>query len=76
MKFVDYFIILPDEVALIWKRRWTLASVVFMISRYLPFIDGSLLLYSECAKFRRRLYADSILSKIFLVSIRPYFLVR
>ncbi|KAF9530069.1 hypothetical protein CPB83DRAFT_199001 [Crepidotus variabilis] len=35
----DYFLTLPQEVNLIWSRRFTLGTLLFFVCRYLPFVD-------------------------------------
>jgi len=35
----DYFLTFTEEVELIWKRKWGLASVLYIATRYLPFFD-------------------------------------
>ncbi|KAI0061164.1 hypothetical protein BV25DRAFT_1827037 [Artomyces pyxidatus] len=37
----DWLILLGDEVTLVWPSRWTIPKVLFLLSRYLPFIDLS-----------------------------------
>ncbi|TDL14484.1 hypothetical protein BD410DRAFT_192393 [Rickenella mellea] len=41
----DYFILLPDEVALVWPGRWTLSKYLFLVNRYLVFVDPFMLIY-------------------------------
>ncbi|TDL17742.1 hypothetical protein BD410DRAFT_831333 [Rickenella mellea] len=41
----DYFILLPDEVALIWPSRWTVSKCLFFMNRYSVFIDPFMLIY-------------------------------
>ncbi|TDL25230.1 hypothetical protein BD410DRAFT_632024 [Rickenella mellea] len=41
----DYFILLPEEVALVWPARWNLSKFLFMVNRYLVFVDTALLVY-------------------------------
>ncbi|KAH6909485.1 hypothetical protein BKA70DRAFT_1425890 [Coprinopsis sp. MPI-PUGE-AT-0042] len=42
---LDYFQTLPSEVELVWQNRWALIKVLFLLSRYLPFIYGPLTLW-------------------------------
>ena len=32
----EYLLKFPDEVDLFWKRRWTGASFLFFLNRYIP----------------------------------------
>ncbi|TDL21283.1 hypothetical protein BD410DRAFT_790059, partial [Rickenella mellea] len=41
----DYFVLLPDEVSLVWPTRWSLTKCLFVLNRYLVFIDQPMLLY-------------------------------
>ncbi|TFL06115.1 hypothetical protein BDV98DRAFT_652765 [Pterulicium gracile] len=43
----DYFLTLDLEVALIWPSGWSLVKVIFLINRYMPFIDVPLALYHQ-----------------------------
>ncbi|TDL25183.1 hypothetical protein BD410DRAFT_837415 [Rickenella mellea] len=40
----DYFIILPDEVALMWPSRWNVSKILFLLNRYLAFVDPIMLI--------------------------------
>lgn len=35
----DYLLNLPDEVELIWRSPWTAVKILFLFSRYLPFLE-------------------------------------
>ena len=37
----------PHEVSLVWPTRLTLVKVLFLLTRYIPFIDGGILIYCE-----------------------------
>jgi hypothetical protein len=39
---------LPQEVSLIWSARWNLIKVLFLLTRYLPFVDLGIVLHCEC----------------------------
>jgi len=41
----DYFLTLPREVSLIWPSKWSLIKVLFLLTRYTPFIDAGLSLH-------------------------------
>lgn len=44
----DYILTFGLEVQYIWKSRWTVVKVVYLIQRYLPFVDSCYLeLYSK-----------------------------
>jgi len=43
----DYLLTFPREVSLIWPARWTLIKVLFLLTRYLPFIDAGILVYGH-----------------------------
>ncbi|KAI0062550.1 hypothetical protein BV25DRAFT_643734 [Artomyces pyxidatus] len=38
----DWIILFGEEVDLIWQARWTLPKVLFLLSRYTPFLDLAL----------------------------------
>ncbi|EJC98750.1 uncharacterized protein FOMMEDRAFT_161583 [Fomitiporia mediterranea MF3/22] len=40
--FYDYLLTLEDERTLIWQSNWSLPKVVFLVTRYLPYIDLSI----------------------------------
>jgi hypothetical protein len=35
----DYFSTLPVEVSLIWTASWSVMKVLFLVTRYTPFVD-------------------------------------
>uniref|UniRef100_A0A0W0F7N5 DUF6533 domain-containing protein n=1 Tax=Moniliophthora roreri TaxID=221103 RepID=A0A0W0F7N5_MONRR len=35
----DYIITLPDEIELVWSARWNLTKVLYLLQRYMPFVD-------------------------------------
>jgi hypothetical protein len=39
-QWFDYALTFSEEVELIWRRKWSLASVLYLATRYLTFIDG------------------------------------
>jgi len=41
--FYDYFLTLPAEIEHIWLSRWGLGNVLYILTRYLPFIESSLM---------------------------------
>ncbi|TDL27139.1 hypothetical protein BD410DRAFT_783333 [Rickenella mellea] len=41
----DYFILLPDEIALIWPSRWSISKCLFIANRYLAFVDPTMIIY-------------------------------
>ncbi|TDL21268.1 hypothetical protein BD410DRAFT_310550 [Rickenella mellea] len=41
----DYFVLLPDEIALVWPARWTLSKCLFVVNRYLAFVDPVMFIY-------------------------------
>jgi len=46
----DAFLTIGNEINYIWLQPWTLGSLLFMVNRYLPFLDTSLGLYLEFAQ--------------------------
>jgi len=40
----DYLLTFSEEVALIWRGRWGLASILYLFTRYLVFIDSAVFL--------------------------------
>lgn len=45
----DVLLTLGEEINYVWFQPWTLGSVLFMVNRYLPFIDTSMGLYLQLA---------------------------
>ncbi|TDL25177.1 hypothetical protein BD410DRAFT_628533 [Rickenella mellea] len=41
----DYFITLPEEVAFIWPSSWNITKFLFLLNRYLVFVDPPTLVY-------------------------------
>ncbi|TDL25194.1 hypothetical protein BD410DRAFT_785052 [Rickenella mellea] len=41
----DYFLTLQGEVDLIWRSRWNLSKFLFVLNRYLAFVDPLMLVY-------------------------------
>ena len=37
----DYMLTFEAERTLIWKERWTFTKFLFLVTRYLPFVDLS-----------------------------------
>ncbi|TFK23506.1 hypothetical protein FA15DRAFT_462683 [Coprinopsis marcescibilis] len=46
---VDHFHTFPAEVRLVWPRQWSLVKVLFLFSRYLPWIYGPLMINKDVA---------------------------
>ncbi|OCH87889.1 hypothetical protein OBBRIDRAFT_128728 [Obba rivulosa] len=38
----DYFLTMGDEVSLVWPSRWSLMKVLFLLNRYLVFVDTAI----------------------------------
>ncbi|KAJ7872686.1 hypothetical protein B0H13DRAFT_2349342 [Mycena leptocephala] len=45
--FFDYLLTLHMETTLVWPSRWSISKVLFMLSRYLPFVEVPLSLYYD-----------------------------
>lgn len=43
----DYFLNLNDEITLIWPTPLNIGKTLYLLVRYVPFIDGALLLYGK-----------------------------
>ncbi|TDL25188.1 hypothetical protein BD410DRAFT_826505 [Rickenella mellea] len=41
----DYLITLPNEVALIWPSSWNISKFLFVLNRYLVFLDSTMFIY-------------------------------
>ncbi|TDL21281.1 hypothetical protein BD410DRAFT_829236 [Rickenella mellea] len=41
----DYFVLLPDEVSLIWPARRSVTKCLFFVNRYLAFVDQPMAIY-------------------------------
>ncbi|KAF9001283.1 hypothetical protein BDQ17DRAFT_1426573 [Cyathus striatus] len=42
---LDYFLTLELEIKYIWSTKWSTLSLMFLFTRYLPFVESSVLLY-------------------------------
>ncbi|KAF8638630.1 hypothetical protein AX17_002055 [Amanita inopinata Kibby_2008] len=40
----DYLLTLPLEVAWIWQSRWTIVNALYLLMRYMPFVNVALIL--------------------------------
>ena len=56
----DYLSTLPREVSLIWPAQWSVMKVLFLVTRYLPFID--LVVRISCTEICRSLAFDVIMT--------------
>ncbi|KAF8632903.1 hypothetical protein AX17_004749, partial [Amanita inopinata Kibby_2008] len=45
----DYFLTLEIEISLMWNSPWTPTKILFLLTRYLPFIDVPIALYHQFA---------------------------
>ncbi|KAK7470059.1 hypothetical protein VKT23_001497 [Stygiomarasmius scandens] len=45
IKVFDYLLTLEKEITLIWKSKWGVAKVLYMLSKFPPFIDVPLVLW-------------------------------
>ena len=43
MQGYDYFIALLDEIQHIWPRPFGISSILFLLTRYSPFLDAAVL---------------------------------
>lgn len=43
----DYFVTFQREVELVWPSKWNSMKVLFIVSRYSPFLDVPLDVYCE-----------------------------
>lgn len=41
------------EYSLVWKAKWNVTKVLYLLARYLPFIDTSLVMYRESVNLTR-----------------------
>jgi len=46
----DYFMTLESEVNLIWPSKWSFIKVLYVLTRYLPFVDVSVLPVYDTSK--------------------------
>ena len=35
----EYLRVVPNQVAFVWSQPWSLGTVLFVLNRYLPFVD-------------------------------------
>ncbi|KAF8346443.1 hypothetical protein F5887DRAFT_961995 [Amanita rubescens] len=43
----DYLLMFDQEVSLIWGSKWTLVKVLYLLSRYMPFVDVTVVSYHQ-----------------------------
>ena len=41
----DYFLTIGMEVDLVWSAKWGFMEVVYVLQRYLPFVDAAVLCF-------------------------------
>lgn len=46
MLVLDYLLTLHKEIRLVWGGNWGVGTVLFVLNRYLPFVDTSLEIYA------------------------------
>ncbi|KAG2119778.1 uncharacterized protein F5147DRAFT_121569 [Suillus discolor] len=79
----DYFLTLEPEIRWTWNRRWNVARVLFVISRYMAFVAAAMTSYAvlatranqNCTNFSRASNAIHIISIVAaegLLIIRTY----
>ncbi|KAF9448157.1 hypothetical protein P691DRAFT_801270 [Macrolepiota fuliginosa MF-IS2] len=44
---LDWLLTFELEVSLIWKARWNTSKILYLLARYLPFIDTSVVMYHQ-----------------------------
>jgi len=47
----DYGLTLESEISVMWSSNWSIAKVLFFLTRYLPFVDVVLVVYYQFATF-------------------------
>lgn len=43
----DWLLTLEMEISLVWTSKWNVTKVLYFLTRYLPFIDSSIVMYRE-----------------------------
>jgi len=51
-KFHDWLATLPREVEHIWRASWNWSKVLYLLTRYIPFVTTALVLRSELLAHR------------------------
>ena len=46
-KLYDWLLILPQEVKFIWRASWNWTTVLYLLTRYIPFVSVAFMLRSE-----------------------------
>lgn len=46
-KLYDWLLILPQEVKFIWRAPWNWTTVLYLFTRYIPFVSVAFMLRSE-----------------------------
>jgi len=63
----DTLLTLTDEVDLIWRRRWNLSTILYILTRYIAFVDTAISTY-QWTGFNDTALACNVTSKMI-----PYF---
>ena len=49
----DYILTIPLELDLVWRSKWNALKFIYLVQRYLPFVDTvGLVLYRESMPVR------------------------
>ncbi|PFH47304.1 hypothetical protein AMATHDRAFT_6910 [Amanita thiersii Skay4041] len=66
---LDYFLTFEIEVSLIWGSSWNWTKVLFILTRYLPFIDVPIALYHQ---FAPGMFLSSVILAEVILTIRTW----
>ncbi|KAF9439847.1 hypothetical protein P691DRAFT_689476 [Macrolepiota fuliginosa MF-IS2] len=47
LQILDWLLTLRMEVSLIWKAPWTLMKGLYLVNRYMPFVDVTIAVFCE-----------------------------
>ena len=54
-QFYDYCLTFTREVSLVWDARWNYMKVLFLFTRYQPFVDVILYITRKLSRFSMRM---------------------
>jgi len=76
----DYLLTFNDERSLVWSSKWSIAKILFLLTRYSPFIDIILAIELETGTFRsaktcHALYLTATVVEVLGISIAEAILI-
>jgi len=76
----DYLLTFDDERSLVWSSKWSIGKILFLLTRYSPFVDIILAIILETGTFRsaetcRSLYLTAVIVEVLGISFAEAILI-